>query len=154
MNRVELSRTRQRIPKRDLVNAVLCNKPTRKRDLYKRSRPPELAFLLGSCELHSLGTTNTTLNQLWASSPPKDKIVIGRHSLESPGVGKTHLTRYKDYTTGMYDGVHFYGLAALRLIGSISSSNISISSSYDGDLRLVLLDSLHGSELILLAGTD
>ena len=76
--------------------------------------------------------------------------MIGRHSLDSPGAGKTHLT----YTTGMYDGVHFYGLAALRLIGSISSSNISISSSYDGDLRLVLLDSLHGSELILLAGTD
>ena len=64
------------------------------------------------------------------------------------------LLDIEDYTTGMYDGVHFYGLAALRLIGSISSSNISISSSYDGDLRLVLLDSLHGSELILLAGTD
>ena len=34
---------------------------------------------------------NTTFNQLWASSLHKDKIVIGRHSLESPGVGRTHL---------------------------------------------------------------
>ena len=45
---------------------------------------------------------NTTLSQLWVISPLKDKISIGCHSLESPGVGSSHLARYKDFTTGRY----------------------------------------------------
>ena len=79
---------------------------------------------------------NTTLNQLWASSPHKDRIVIGRHSLESPGVGKTHLTRYKDYTTGMYDGVHFYGPAG----GKVFTDSVKTI------LMLALSDSLAVSD--------
>ena len=57
---------------------------------------------------------NNTTNQLWAISPLKDKIFIGRHSLVSPGTGSTHLARYKDYTTGRYDGVHLYGKTGVK----------------------------------------
>ena len=52
---------------------------------------------------------NFTLNQLWLNSPLKHKIVIGRHSLESSGLGMAHLQRYQDQNTGRYDGVHLYG---------------------------------------------
>jgi hypothetical protein len=52
---------------------------------------------------------NATLNKLWLNSPLKDKIVIGHHSLESVGTGAAHLDRYKDHSTGRYDGVHLYG---------------------------------------------
>jgi hypothetical protein len=57
---------------------------------------------------------NTTLSQLWVISPFKDNIAIGRHSLESFGVGSSHLGRYKDYTTGKFDGVHLYGQTGVR----------------------------------------
>ena len=57
---------------------------------------------------------NSTLDQLWVLSPLKARIVIGRHSLESHGVGPTHLARYKDHTTGRYDAVHFYGRRGVR----------------------------------------
>ena len=57
---------------------------------------------------------NTTTSQLWAISPMNNKIFIGRHSLVSPGAGSTHLNRYKDYKTGMYDGVHLYGRTGVR----------------------------------------
>ena len=57
---------------------------------------------------------NSTLGQLWVLSPLKGRIVIGRHSLESPGVGPTHLARYKDHNTGRYDAVHFYGRSGVR----------------------------------------
>ena len=57
---------------------------------------------------------NSTLDQLWVLSPLKGRIVIGRHSLESSGVGNIHLARYKDHNTGRYDGVHFYGFRSVR----------------------------------------
>ena len=57
---------------------------------------------------------NSTLGQMWVLFPLKGRIVIGRHSLESPGVGPTHLARYKDNTTGRYDAVHFYGRSGVR----------------------------------------
>ena len=57
---------------------------------------------------------NSTLDQLWVLSPLKGRIIIGRHSLESPGVGPTHLARYKDQATGKYDAVHFYGRCGVR----------------------------------------
>ena len=60
------------------------------------------------------GLANTTLSQLWVISPLKDKIIIGRHSLESYGTGATHLARYQDYNTGRYDGVHLYGRTGCR----------------------------------------
>ena len=58
---------------------------------------------------------NATLDQLWVLSPLKGRITIGRHKLESPGVGTTlHLARYKDHTTGRYDAVHLYGKSGVR----------------------------------------
>ena len=52
---------------------------------------------------------NIHLGQMWLNSPLKDKIFIGRHSLESPGVGAAHFRRYQNSFTGRYDGVHLYG---------------------------------------------
>ena len=67
---------------------------------------------------------NSTLNQLWLNSHLKDKIFIGHHSLESYGVGASHLARYKSQA-GRYDGVHFYGAAGCA---DYSSSVINIFS--------------------------
>ena len=52
---------------------------------------------------------NIALGQLWLNSSLKDKIVIGRHNLETPGVGPKHYQRYQSRYTGRYDGVHLYG---------------------------------------------
>ena len=52
---------------------------------------------------------NNTLNHLRAISPLKERILIGKHSLHSYGVGLTHEYRYQDKRTGKYDGVHLYG---------------------------------------------
>ena len=57
---------------------------------------------------------NTILSQLWVTSPFKNKIVIGRHSLVSLGIGSSFLARYKDLATGRYDGVHLYGRTGVR----------------------------------------
>ena len=48
-------------------------------------------------------TANDALKQFQMSSNYKDKIVIGQHSLESPGVGSTHN-----------DGVHLFGSTGAR----------------------------------------
>ena len=52
---------------------------------------------------------NVTLGQLFLNSPFEDKIVIGRHSLESPGAGPAHDARYVN-RSGRSDGVHFWGV--------------------------------------------
>ena len=52
---------------------------------------------------------NIHLGQLWLNSSMKEKIFIGRHSLESPGAGAAHFRRYQSSFTGRYDGVHLYG---------------------------------------------
>ena len=52
---------------------------------------------------------NATLSQLLVISPLKDKIIIGRHSLMTSGDNDAHFTRYQNYKTGRYDGVHLYG---------------------------------------------
>ena len=57
---------------------------------------------------------NATLGQLWMSSPLKNKIVIGNHSLVSSGDGDAHFSRYQHSNTGRYDGVHFYGQKGCR----------------------------------------
>ena len=57
---------------------------------------------------------NSTLSQLWAISPVRSKIFIGRHSLVSPGSGSMHLARFKDYYSGKYDGIHLYGRTGER----------------------------------------
>ena len=84
----------------DVVKYALGNPGRDKFDVLVMSSPlkPSLARL-----------AIATFNQLWLSSPLKDIISIGCHSLESPGVGDSHLARYKNPNTGRYDGVHFYG---------------------------------------------
>ena len=52
---------------------------------------------------------NATLGELWFNSQHKHKIFIGQHSLESSGMGASHLDRYREQNTGKYDGVHLYG---------------------------------------------
>ena len=52
---------------------------------------------------------NSTLGKLWLNCPLKDKILIGRHSLENSGSGEAHHARYENQNTGRYDGVHLYG---------------------------------------------
>ena len=39
----------------------------------------------------------------------KDKIVIGSHTLDSYGVGKTFENRYIDMNSGRFDGIHLFG---------------------------------------------
>ena len=60
------------------------------------------------CNLARLA--NATLGGLWLNSPLKDKIFIGRHSLESSGAGAAHFNRYQNKYTRKYDGVHLFGL--------------------------------------------
>ena len=43
------------------------------------------------------------------NSPLSRQIVIGRHRLNSYGIGKTHMMRYGDPMTGRFDGIHFFG---------------------------------------------
>ena len=50
---------------------------------------------------------NSTLTQLWQSSPMKNKIVVGKHSLDCPD--DMINAWYKDDSSGRYDGVHLYG---------------------------------------------
>ena len=50
---------------------------------------------------------NTTLTQLWHSSNMKDRIIIGKHSLDYTE-NMLHAI-YKDDWSGRYDGVHMYG---------------------------------------------
>ena len=52
---------------------------------------------------------NATFNQLWLSSSLQNKIIIGRHSLESSGSGAAFSARYVNPKSGRYDGVHLYG---------------------------------------------
>ena len=49
---------------------------------------------------------NSTLSQLWAVSPLKDRVIVGRHNLGSWGMD---MNRFKDINTGKYDGVHLFG---------------------------------------------
>ena len=51
---------------------------------------------------------NATFNQLWLSSSLQNRIIIGRHSLESSGSGAAHSARYVNPKSGYYDGVHLY----------------------------------------------
>ena len=58
---------------------------------------------------------NITLGQCWLFSSLKDKIIIGRHNLDRPGVGATHYRRYQSRHTGRYDGVHCMARQALQI---------------------------------------
>ena len=74
---------------------------------------------------------NFTLNQLWSLSTLKSKISIGHHSLESTGLGLTHLARYKDLSNGNYDGVHLYGRTGVRDYTDSVRSILTVSLSVD-----------------------
>ena len=50
---------------------------------------------------------NSTFAYLWHSSAMKDKIVIGKHSLDC--AGDMVQAWFKDDWSGRYDGVHMYG---------------------------------------------
>ena len=84
----------------DLKKVILMEHPPRfdLPNVDPHSVKPDLAKL-----------ANITLGQYWLNSPLKDRIVIGRHSLDSPGSGAAHFRRYQNYQTGRYDGVHLYG---------------------------------------------
>ena len=53
---------------------------------------------------------NNTLDKLQQSSDMKNKIVLGKHSLD-----KLHSRMYKDERTGRYDGLHMYGVNGFLL---------------------------------------
>ena len=83
---------------------------------------------------------NATLGQCWLNSAFKDKIIIGRHSLESSGVGATHVARYQNSKTGRCDGVHLYGptgwvdytnsVKTIMLIASPTSNSAKDNSGF------------------------
>ena len=50
--------------------------------------------------------SNNYFLQLWLDSPYKDKIVIGKHTLDC--TNNQRQIRYTDGRTGKYDGVHLY----------------------------------------------
>ena len=58
---------------------------------------------------HLARFANNHLNHLVTFSSMKEKILIGRHSLEGFGIGITHKKRYIDTRTGLYDGIHLWG---------------------------------------------
>ena len=49
---------------------------------------------------------NSLPEEMLNSSPLKENISIGRHSLHSFGIGKTHSRRYINERSGIYDGIH------------------------------------------------
>ena len=80
---------------------------------------------------------NETLAQLLHNSPMKDRIVVGRHSLDC----SEHMfnARFKDDWSGKHDGVHMYGSdgkrayteSVMRIFKSVlPSSQNSASSSF------------------------
>ena len=94
-----------------LAERSLCDNQSLKKVIIME-HPPR--FDLPDQDPHSVKPNlaklaNIHLGQLWLNSSLKDKIVIGRHSLESPGVGAVHYKRYQNSFTGRYDGVHLYG---------------------------------------------
>ena len=84
----------------NLSKVILMEHPPRfdKLDVDPTCLKPTLARL-----------ANSTLGQLWLNSPLKDRIFIGRHSLESYGSGHKHEARYVNQVSGKSDGVHLYG---------------------------------------------
>ena len=50
---------------------------------------------------------NSYMLELWLSSPHKDRIFIGNHTLDAPA--DVQNIRQTDERTGRYDGVHYYG---------------------------------------------
>ena len=75
---------------------------------------------------------NVTLGQLFLTSPLKNKIAIGRHSLESPGAGPAHDARYVN-RGGRSDGVHFMGGRGREV--------------YTNSVNTILLSALPGKQL-------
>ena len=99
----------------DGCNALIGQRWTVTRKLYSTCVHTALETTYSGINLNSrikLGLAklaNIHLGQLWLNSSLKEKIVIGRHSLESSGAGAAHFRRYQNRFTGRYDGVHLYG---------------------------------------------
>ena len=65
---------------------------------------------------------NSIFNQLWLDSPFKNKISIGKHSLNTSSSGREHNESYKNTKNGKYDGVHFFGIFGRnKLSGSVQN---------------------------------
>ena len=52
---------------------------------------------------------NSSLHHHAENSLFRDKIMIGKNTLDSYGIGKTHTRRYVDSRTNNYDGIHLLG---------------------------------------------
>ena len=87
---------------------------------------------------------NSYFAQLWHSSPMKDRIVIGKHSLDCSG--EQISARYRNDRSGRYDGVHMYGsqgkTAYTNSVGQIIKSVLRSSQSSSSS---PLSSSLHSS---------
>ena len=78
---------------------------------------------------------NSTFAQLWHSSVMKDRIVIGKHSLDCSG--DQISARYRDDRSGKYDGVHLYGSqgknvytrSVIQIIRSVLPSSFGSATS-------------------------
>ena len=87
-------------------NAVLDNPELRKVVLMEhapRQDPPEVDPMRLKPKLAQLA--NSTLAQLVWNSGLQNKIIIGKHSLDTT----TANTVYRDDLTGRYDGLHSHG---------------------------------------------
>ena len=83
---------------------------------------------------------NSSLTQLWHSSAMKDRISIGKHSLDLANE-RTNAV-YKDDWTGRYDGVHMYGSCGketyTKSVSHIIKSALPNPSSRSGQPSSVL----------------
>ena len=78
---------------------------------------------------------NATLSRLWTSSAMKEKIVLGKHNMDSSGESVPAI--YRDSWTGRYDGIHMYGrdgsraytMSVINIIQSVLPQTSSPSSS-------------------------
>ena len=75
---------------------------------------------------------NSTLSDLWMSSPFKNKIYLGSHNIECSG--PILLARYHHAKSGKFDGVHLYGPSGIKaytnsILNILRSSWTDTSSS-------------------------
>ena len=76
---------------------------------------------------------NSTLTDLWMTCPNKDNIVIGNHNIDCTGGIKE--SRYREFKTGRYDGIHLYGSSGRKaytksVLNILKTANLT-SPDYD-----------------------
>ena len=85
---------------------------------------------------------NETIEKLVSRSTLKDRIMIGRHSLFSYGIGKTHMKRYQNQTTGRYDGLHLFGPTGIEEYTQSVESIFFLALSEASDVPVETKDDL------------